>query len=57
MQGTDTMGELSNHSAFGHKLLKDFMFADDYLNLNQGRHIGTHLAQTGGSPTTTPPRC
>ncbi|KAK8188022.1 pyridoxal phosphate-dependent transferase [Phyllosticta capitalensis] len=32
------MGELSNHSAFGHKLLKDFMFADDYLNLNQGSY-------------------
>ncbi|KAK8207159.1 pyridoxal phosphate-dependent transferase [Phyllosticta capitalensis] len=32
------MGELSNNSAFGHKLLKDFMFADDYLNLNQGSY-------------------
>ncbi|KAK7611554.1 pyridoxal phosphate-dependent transferase [Phyllosticta paracitricarpa] len=33
------MGEQSSEdSAFGHKLLKDFMFADDYVNLNQGSY-------------------
>ncbi|KAK8159497.1 pyridoxal phosphate-dependent transferase [Phyllosticta citrichinensis] len=33
------MGELtSKDTAFGRKLLKDFMFADDYVNLNQGSY-------------------